>query len=122
MTGPGHLTGPWAEDQALAHLSGRGLRLLERNFRCPRGEIDLVMADGRQLVFVEVRYRRGSGFGDGAESVDRRKQGRLLTAARYYLQDRNGPESACRFDVVAITGPRHAPEIQWIPSAFEMSY
>lgn len=112
---PAHLAaGCEAEERACAHLRRRGLTLLERNFRCRRGEIDLIMRDGSTVVFVEVRYRRNARFGDSAETVDVRKQHRLLAAAQTYLQ-RNAHQTPCRFDVVAITGT----ELQWITNAFE---
>lgn len=114
MERPPHLeAGRDAEDRACALLRGQGLKLLERNFRCRSGEIDLIMRDGESLVFVEVRYRRNARFGAGAETVDRRKQARLVAAAQTYLH-RNGSSVPCRFDVVSVTGPR----LEWIPDAF----
>ena len=108
-------TGQAAEARACAHLERAGLKLLARNFRCRQGEIDLVMREGDTLVFVEVRYRHQSHFGSGAESVDRRKQARLIQAARHYLQTHPAQaEQPCRFDVVSL-----APEqIEWIHDAF----
>lgn len=109
-----------AETRALHYLQGRGLRCLARNYRCRGGEIDLVMQDKDSLVFVEVRYRRQSGFGSAAESVDRRKQSKLVTCARHYLQ--GSPDAACRpcrFDVVTLSGPE--PAIAWIQDAFGVS-
>jgi putative endonuclease len=103
------------EELACRFLEARGLRLVARNFRCRRGEIDLIMRDRHCLVFVEVRYRRDARFGTAAESVDRGKQGRVLAAARYYLQ-RNPSDLACRFDVLAITG---AQPIEWLRDAFQ---
>jgi putative endonuclease len=102
------------EELARRFLEARGLRLVDRNFRCRRGEIDLVMCDGDCLVFVEVRYRSSARFGTPAETVDRRKRGRLLAAARYYLQ-RSSSDLACRFDVLAITGGQ---PIEWLKDAF----
>jgi putative endonuclease len=112
-------TGRDAEFAACSFLLSQGLRLLARNFHSRHGEIDLVMDDDGQLVFVEVRYRRGVAFGTGAESVDRRKQSRITACAQRYLQQH--PESAgrpCRFDVVALTGKRENSDIQWIRDAF----
>lgn len=87
-----------------------------RNVRFRGGEIDLVMTDGVELVFVEVRSRASTRFGGAAASVDRRKQQRLALAARLFLMGRFGhrPWPACRFDVVAIEGER----VDWIRSAF----
>lgn len=108
------------EDAAARHLADAGLVLVERNVRCRYGEIDLVLRDGELLVFAEVRYRRDAGHGGALESVDARKRGRLVGAARWYLHTR--PQFAnvpCRFDVVAIDG---APpfSIDWIRDAFRV--
>lgn len=108
-----------AEEQACRYLEMRGLELVERNYHCRGGEIDLVMRDGDCLVFVEVRLRRSSRYGSGAESVDQRKQQKLIHAARHYLQVRHPGDSPARFDVVALSGRGKQPEIQWIPNAFE---
>jgi putative endonuclease len=110
--------GTAAEDRGLAWLEAQGLRLVERNFRCRVGEIDLVMRDGATTVFVEVRLRSAPGFGSAAETVSWAKQRRLSAAARHYLQ--RHPDAArrpCRFDVLAITGER----IDWIENAFDAS-
>lgn len=108
--------GQTAEDMACAFLRRRGLRLIERNYRCPRGEIDLVMQDGEQLVFVEVRYRRGGAFGGPQESITAKKQARLLAAARHYLATHSG-DPACRFDVIALSGEGYET-LDWIRDAF----
>jgi putative endonuclease len=107
--------GAQAEQQALDYLLAQGLRLVERNFRCRGGEIDLIMREGEQLVFVEVRYRRSARYGGALASVDRRKQGRLITAALHYLQ-RHRTAGATRFDVVALEGET---PVQWVRNAFE---
>jgi len=101
-----------AERQAATHLAGRGLRLLESNFRVRGGEIDLIMRDGPTVVFVEVRARQRSDFGDAAASIDLAKQGRIVLAARHWLA-RHG-ECACRFDCVLIDNGR----LRWLKNAF----
>ncbi len=111
--------GRQAEDLACAWLQRHGLRLLARNHRCRAGELDLVMADGDELVVVEVRYRAGTGFGTAAETVDGRKRVRLLRATRHFLAA--GPArgySAVRFDVVALEGDLAQPRIRWLRDAF----
>jgi putative endonuclease len=105
------------ERLACTYLERRGLRLLERNYRCRRGEIDLVMRDTDTLVFVEVRFRTSSRFGTPAETVDSHKQRRLASAAAHYLQ-RHPTNLPCRFDVVAVNG---ANSIDWIRSAFDVA-
>jgi len=108
--------GAAAEGLALAHLEAHGLRCLARNFRTRRGEIDLVMRDGRELVFVEVRKRRGAAHGDGLESVTAAKRRRLAAAASAYLQRCRG-NPPCRFDVVALDG---AGGVTWVADAFNL--
>ena len=111
------LTGQYAEEQARTHLERQGLRLLERNYRCRQGEIDLIMRDGEALVFIEVRYRKSAAFGSAIETVTAQKQRRLLATARHYLQA-NRASSPCRFDVVGITGQSPGTQIEWIKDAF----
>jgi putative endonuclease len=91
------------EDEALAYLQRTGLTLVERNFRCKGGEIDLIMKERSVLVFVEVRKRSDASYGGAAASVTSRKQARLILAAQIYLQRFKMPP-ACRFDVIAIDG------------------
>jgi putative endonuclease len=109
-----------AEALACQYLTEQGLRISMRNYRCARGEIDLIMRDGDTVVFVEVRFRRSSRFGGGAESVDRRKQSRLIETASHYLQAHGvGPEMPARFDVVALSPGDDRQIIEWIPNAFQ---
>jgi putative endonuclease len=97
-------------------LRAAGLELLERNFRCRGGEIDLVMNERGILVFVEVRQRRSPAFGDAAESVTRGKQRKLLTAAAVYVaRNPSWQPRPARFDVVCIDGE----SITWLNNAFE---
>lgn len=112
--------GQRTEALALRYLGDQGLQLLERNFRCRRGEIDLVMEDGSCIVFVEVRYRRSTRFGTPAETIGPKKRRRLLIAARVYLQSH--PETRrrpARFDVIAIAPGKSGLEITWIKNAIE---
>lgn len=95
--------GEAGEESALQYLQQQGLTLVERNFRCKGGEIDLIMQDCNALVFVEVRKRADHRYGGAAASVTARKQARLVIAAQTFLQRYRTPP-ACRFDVVAIDG------------------
>ena len=114
-----HARGRDAEQMALRHLEQHGLHLVTRNFRCTRGEIDLIMRQGDTLVFVEVRSRRNDTYGSGAESVDARKQAKLNAAAAIYLQQHATLSSCpCRFDVIAISFASDPPQLDWIPDAF----
>ncbi len=103
-----------AEALAASYLQRQGLRIVERNWRCRFGEIDLIARDGPSLVFVEVRARTSSQYGGAAESIDRRKRSRLIAAATQYLA-RAGLETPCRFDAVLLQA---AEKPQWIRNAF----
>ncbi len=110
--------GEQAELDACRYLQERGLILYDRNYHCRGGEIDLIMVDDATLVFVEVRYRSSSRFGSGAESVNPRKQRRLINAAAHYLQSH--PQQArrpARFDVIFMEAPQ---QIHWIKDAFRI--
>jgi putative endonuclease len=112
--------GDAAEEHALRFLVSKGLQLHTRNYRGGRGEIDLILRDGTMLVFVEVRYRRDRSFGGGAESVDRKKQAKLQSAAEHFLHTQEAAHrGGCRFDVVAVGVENHQPHIEWIQDAFE---
>lgn len=92
------------EELALAFLSGKGYRLLERRFHAPGGEIDLIMEADGLLVFVEVKYRPAGRPGSGMEAVTAKKQRRILLAAGEYLLQTGGFDRPMRFDVVEVTG------------------
>ena len=110
-----------AEAYALQHLQQHGLQLIAQNWSCKRGELDLVMLDGDTVVFVEVRYRRHSAWGGAIESVDFRKQQKVVLAAQLFLQkETRWADSACRFDVVAVEGAAYCGSpLNWIKHAFE---
>jgi len=110
-----------AEELALRHLLGHGLRLIARNYRCKLGEIDLVMLDGNTLVLVEVRYRTSNDYGGAAASVTWEKQRKLVKTAEHLLLKRSElRRRPARFDVVAITMAASEPRIEWIKSAFTL--
>lgn len=111
--------GRQAEDFALALLLENNYTLVERNFLCKGGELDLVMRERDELVFVEVRYRRSDDFGDGGESVDRFKQRKLRIAAESWLQ-RNEEMAfrGCRFAVMSVSGQPDKFQHEWIDDAF----
>lgn len=108
--------GALAERRARAHLEAAGLRFVAANVRYKVGEIDLIMADGRTAVFVEVRSRRSAAYGGAAASVVYRKQQRVRLAAQCWLSERMGqrPWPACRFDVLALDDGG----LDWIKGAF----
>ena len=113
--------GQAAENHALEYLQGHGLQLLARNWRCKGGELDLVMLDADTVVFGEVRYRLHAAFGGALDSIDGRKQKRLVLAASLFLQkESRWANYPCRFDVVALQGSQHAGRpLQWLKNAFE---
>jgi putative endonuclease len=101
------VAGARAEAAALSLLLDNGYRIVERNFRCSAGELDLIARDPRDvLVFVEVRSRANADHGDAAEMVDLRKQRQVSRIAACYLAARAPAFDEARFDVVAITGDR----------------
>ncbi len=103
------------EERALTYLGRQGLRLVQRNFRCQGGEIDLIMQQGNTLVFVEVRQRSADGHGGAAASITPAKQRRLVLAAQVYLQRFRLPPP-CRFDVIAIDDGA----IDWLRDAIQV--
>ncbi|MGD2076691.1 MAG: YraN family protein [Gammaproteobacteria bacterium] len=111
-------TGDRAEELACRYLKQRGLRLLSRNYRCRRGEIDLIMRDGDSLVFVEVRYRRQTAFGRAAETVSATKQARIIHCAHWYINQHGAWNKPARFDVVCIEGDLDRGVVQWLRDAF----
>jgi putative endonuclease len=106
--------GARAEDLCAGLLRAAGLRIVERNWRCRLGEIDLIAEERGLLVFAEVRMRTGPGFGGAGESVTAAKRARLIAAARLYLT--RCPETLCRFDVFLVDG--RSSQVQWIRDAF----
>lgn len=121
MSSPSRERGLAWEREAARFLGAKGLRVLEQGYRCRVGEIDLVCRDGATLVIVEVRARRDRGHGSAADSVDRRKQRKLVQATRHYLMRHpQWAEAPLRFDVVAIDDiESRAPDLAWIRNAFE---
>ena len=108
--------GDSAEARAATFLEGEGLKIVERNYRCRMGEIDLIASNGATLVFVEVRSRVSDAFGGAAGSITAAKRRKLLATARYYLRCHGAREVPCRFDVVLLSGS--AQRIEWITDAF----
>lgn len=105
-----------AECEAAKYLQQRGLQLLGRNYRCRRGEIDLIMRDGEHLVFVEVRQRSRASHGSPLETVTPSKRKKLICAARHFIaENRISCDQFIRFDVVGI---QHGAPVHWIPDAF----
>lgn len=112
------MLGADSENEALRFLETQGLRLIARNWRCRAGELDLVMRHDDTVVVAEVRGRGRSDYGTAAESVDPRKQTKIVRATRLFLvQHSELAELPLRFDVVALDG---AGAIEWLRGAFEV--
>ena len=116
--------GDATEQAALAFLMTQGLTLLVKNYHSRYGEIDIVMADGKMIVFVEVRYRKNNVYGGGASSITRNKQQKLIKTANHYLQQQQA-NVECRFDVIDMSPAgftatkNHQPfNFNWIKNAF----
>ena len=95
-------TGRLGEAEAAIFLEKNGYKVLERNFRCRYGEIDLVAKDGPTIVFVEVKTRGSERFGSPTASVDERKQKKILLTSQYYIESRRLVDADMRFDVVGV--------------------
>lgn len=111
--------GERAEHIAAQYLQQQGLQLLQQNYRCKRGEIDLIMLHNNTLCFIEVRLRRHHAFASAAASVDFRKQQKVIATAEHYLQQTRDSRP-CRFDVIALE-TLAIDSIQWLPNAFDAS-
>lgn len=114
-------TGKTGEDMAVDYLRERGYEILERNFRCSFGEMDIIGRQGAVLAFVEVRTRRTDGFGQPLESVGPVKQKKLSRIALFYLQKHRLEGSEARFDVLGITMGSQGTQIELIRDAFDLA-
>ena len=113
--------GSFGEEQAARYLRRRGYRIVERNFRCRQGEIDIIARKGEVVAFVEVKQRKNADFGEAREFVTYSKQRRVIAAAELWLL-KTGCELQPRFDVIEVYAPEGTktllPEINHIENAF----
>ena len=109
-------TGQGGEDLAVRHLRAAGMEIVERNYRCALGELDVVARDGKLLVFVEIRLRTRADRGSALETVNGAKQARVARVAGHYLAARRPVADGIRFDVVGIT----AGEVVHVRDAFRL--
>lgn len=108
--------GAYYENLVAEYLKTQGYEILEKNYRCRIGEIDLIAKEGETLVFVEVKYRRDDKMGDPKEAVNQKKQKKISMTASYYLMRECGRmDIPCRFDVAAVLGD----QIEVVKNAFE---
>ena len=112
--------GRYGEELAAQHLTAAGMEVLARNWRCREGELDIVALDGDALVFVEVKARSGTGFGQPAEAVGPVKARRIRgLACRWLEEHRPAGGHDLRFDVVSVVRRRGAaPELLHLRGAF----
>lgn len=115
------LLGKEGERVAERYLQKKGYKLVERNYRCSVGELDLIVLDRRVIVFVEVKTRTGRGFGSPLEAVEFRKQRKMIQAAQFFLAQKGLQQRDARFDVVGISWPGREPVVEHIENAFELS-
>ncbi|MBI1908956.1 MAG: YraN family protein [Deltaproteobacteria bacterium] len=94
--------GKEGEALAAAHLKRLGFKILETNFRCRLGEIDIIAATAGKFLFAEVKTRRSYDFGSPLEAVDQRKQRKIFKVAQFYLMKKKGPDREIRFAVIAV--------------------
>lgn len=120
--GKSNLSGAWGEALAANYLQKKRYRIVATNYRCRFGEIDLIAANRKYLVFVEVKLRKSNRFANAQEYVDRRKQERLRTTAEVYLSQ-FPTQLQPRFDVIEIYAPEGTatthPEIHHLEDAFQ---
>lgn len=114
------LLGKEGERVAELYLQKKGYKLVERNYRCSGGELDLIVLDRRVVVFVEVKTRTGIGFGSPLEAVEFHKQRRMIRAAQFFLAEKNLQQRDARFDVVGVSWPGREPVVEHIENAFEL--
>jgi putative endonuclease len=122
MTKERLILGQLGEDLARKRLKDLGYRVLETNYRCPLGEIDLIARDGDTLVFVEIKTRRNQPSSLAKEGVHKRKQVQLSKVALAYMKHKNLWGAKARFDVVAIGMSDGKKEVEIIQDAFELAY
>jgi putative endonuclease len=112
------------EGERLAELflKKKGYKIVQRNYRCRGGEVDLIVLDRKVVVFVEVKTRTDHGFGSPLEAVARIKQRRMILAAQLFLHEKKLHERDARFDVVGISWPGAEPVVEHIQNAFVIAW
>jgi putative endonuclease len=115
--------GAFGEDIACSYLQQQGYRILERNFSCKAGELDIIAFDGETIAFIEVKSRTSTGYGNPAEAVSYYKQNRIVKAALFFMTKHKIFDYMCRFDVIEVLtdGTKEGSAINLIKNAFEYS-
>ena len=115
-------SGKIGEAIAVAFLKKSGYRIIEMNYRCSLGEIDIIAIEKKVLVFIEVKSRNTDRFGLPQAAVGIKKQRKLSMLAQFYLQEKKLQQCRARFDVIAVKLNRERPRVELIRNAFELSY
>lgn len=118
---PKQILGRKGESVAERYLRKKGHKLVERNYRCPVGELDLITLDRHVIVFVEVKTRSGHGSGTPLEAVVPRKQRKIVRTAQFFLNEKGLQQREARFDVIGISWPGREPLVEHIENAFEVT-
>jgi putative endonuclease len=114
--------GEKGESLAAWYLKKNGYKIIEQNYRTQLGEIDIIAKEKKTLVFVEVKARRSTRFGNPKWAVTPKKQRKISMVALYYLKTTNQTSAKARFDVVSITSNQDQPQIEIVKNAFELAY
>ena len=122
MTADHLVLGREGEDQAARLLASLGFRIIERNYRCRLGEVDLICRHNGVLIFVEVKTRAEGSLGSGTDAVDRRKRSRIVKAAAEYLSAHGLWDKPCRFDVVSVVKRDGRLACEHLPDAFQAEF
>ena len=112
--------GAWGEDQAVKYLKNKGFIILEKNYRCKLGEMDLITLDGEYLVFVEIKTRRSYAYGMPGEAVGKGKQLKYIQMAALYIKEKGLNGRPIRFDIIEVMSyEQDRGTINHIPNAFQ---
>lgn len=114
--------GKRGEDVALKKIKELGYKIVARNYRCSLGEVDVVAKDGKCLVFLEIKSRKGRSTGQAKQAVDERKQRQLSKVALTYMKLNGCPDVKARFDVIGVGFFDDHVEVEVIKDAFEVAY
>ncbi len=114
--------GKAGEELAVRYLKKKGYKVLEQNYTCPVGEIDIIAKDKKTIVFVEVKTRRSMSYGSARLAITPRKQRKISMTALYYLKSNHQMDQHARFDVVTVQSTGGTQEIDLIQNAFDLAY
>ncbi len=122
MTRQRQQIGQAGEKAVVSYLKKKAYKILEQNFKCPVGEIDIIAKEKKTIVFVEVKTRRSLSFGSARMAITQKKQRKISMAALYYLKTNHQMDQRARFDVVTVLSTGEENAIDHIQNAFELAY